>query len=537
MEEGFLQLSECINEVERNRKYKQGSNNENSQATCTAITNRYELSIAIQRSNVFESAKKRFEKSRVKATRAFNNRDLSLEYRIFAVYVKVIAQIFECPENPTTAINLCLSYITKLHELDGVREMFSVSISGGLRAMLDKSQRMENMKSVILLNHHLYQFIARINNNHDHLSTWPSIEIGKEKIFNPMCDWYKVFTPESWGEVLIHSSKEMEKMKATMFQILEEMTKNEHVKTLPSSVEGTKNSGKEDILIAGGYSQATLKSVEIFSWKEEKWFNIASMKNEHWLASSFIYNDNLFVVGGSGSKSTETLNLKQLPLTWKTFPGELPYDCYAHQTVVYKQQILYIGGFNEDKRTASDLISKLQITGATSCVLKELCYLPEPREYHGAEVVDDKIFIFGGMGRDNNILSSVLEFSSPLKCNKRPPLPYSLFGMATVRWKDQVVLLGGYNGREVLNSVVMYDSKTGQTTLLPSMLENRTRCCAVITDDTIVVMGGLNDKVEGLKSVECFKIGSSSSWTYLPSMSQPRFGAITEILPFGQKYI
>ena len=75
MEEGFLQLSECINEVERNRKYKQGSNNENSQATCTAITNRYELSIAIQRSNVFESAKKRFEKSRVKATRAFNNRD------------------------------------------------------------------------------------------------------------------------------------------------------------------------------------------------------------------------------------------------------------------------------------------------------------------------------------------------------------------------------------------------------------------------------------------------------------------------------
>ncbi|XP_046841991.1 uncharacterized protein LOC124436108 [Xenia sp. Carnegie-2017] len=108
--------------------------------------------------------------------------------------------------------------------------------------------------------------------------------------------------------------------------------------------------------------------------------------------------------------------------------------------------------------------------------------------------------------------------------------------MATVRWRDQVVLLGGNDGREALNSVVMYDINNGKITFLPSMLEKRYGCCAVITDDTIIVMGGVNDKGEYLKSVECLKMGSNFSWTYLPSMKKPRSQAIAEVLPFGPKY-
>ncbi|XP_046856551.1 uncharacterized protein LOC124449641 [Xenia sp. Carnegie-2017] len=41
-----------------------------------------------------------------------------------------------------------------------------------------------------------------------------------------------------------------------------------------------------------------------------------------------------------------------------------------------------------------------------------------------------------------------------------PPLPHPLTEMATVQWRDQVVLLGGYGDEGKLNSVIMYDSKT-----------------------------------------------------------------------------
>ncbi|XP_046864567.1 spermatocyte protein spe-26-like isoform X2 [Xenia sp. Carnegie-2017] len=333
-------------------------------------------------------------------------------------------------------------------------------------------------------------------------------------------------------------TKEMKEMKTMMFQMLEKMNINEqHVQTLTSSIEMVMNSVKCDILIAGGNLGDSSKSAEIFSWKEEKWFNIASRENEHRWPSSFIYNDNLFVVGGMDCKSMETLNIKQFPLTWRKFPTKLPYDCEGHQTVVYKQQIFLIGGYIGGKGK-SDLISEIKITGTTSHAVKELCHMPEPRYGHGAVVVDDKVLIFGGEGKDRKVLSSVLEFDPrTLTFKEMPPLPHPLYGMATVQWRDQVVLLGGWDGRKRLNSVIMYDTKTGKITVLPSMLEKRSCCCAVITDDTIVVMGGLNDKGNYLNSVECFKMGCSSSWKYLPSMNEPRHLSIAEVLPFGQKYV
>ncbi len=86
-----------------------------------------------------------------------------------------------------------------------------------------------------------------------------------------------------------------------------------------------------------------------------------------------------------------------------------------------------------------------------------------------------------------------------------PPLPRPLIRIATVRWRDQVVVLGGRDkDGQVLNDVFMYDCKSGKTTALPSMLEKRYGCRAVITGDIIVVMGGMNEKIESLSSVECF---------------------------------
>ena len=108
--------------------------------------------------------------------------------------------------------------------------------------------------------------------------------------------------------------------------------------------------------------------------------------------------------------------------------------------------------------------------------------------------------------------------------------------MATVRWRDQVVVLGGRDeDGQVLNDVFMYDCKTGKITALPSMLEKRFDCCAVITGITIVVMGGEND-INFLSSVECFTMGGST-WKYLPSMNEKRSAAVAELLPSTRKCV
>jgi hypothetical protein len=259
------------------------------------------------------------------------------------------------------------------------------------------------------------------------------------------------------------------------------------------------------------------------------------MNDDHEGASSFIYKDQFFVVGGESSKAIETLNLDELPLKWTKFLGELAYKCYGHQTVVYQQSVIHIGGFQSGKGW-SNVISELQLT--SPCIMKELCQMPQLRACHGAEVFEDKVLILGGYSPGIKTTDNVLEFDPKMnECKEMPKLPFALNTMATVRWRDEVVVLGGCDkDDQVLNDVFMYNSKTGKTTALPSMLEKRDGCCAVITGNTIVVLGGQNEKYEDLSSVECFTMGSST-WEYLPAMNKPRFKAVAEVLPSTRKYV
>jgi F0F1-type ATP synthase membrane subunit b/b' len=331
-------------------------------------------------------------------------------------------------------------------------------------------------------------------------------------------------------------NKDVDEVKVMMIQMLEKFNMLELLNKLPSPTEGMLNTPREDILIAGGYggfSSRPGKSTEIYSWEKNGWFEVSPMNDDHEGASSFIYKDQFFVVGGN-SKAIETLNLDELPLKWTKFLGKLSYKCDDHQTVVYQQSVIHIGGYNHGKGW-SIVISELQLT--SPCIMKELCQMSEPRGYHGAEVFEDKVMILGGFNSVNTT-DSVLEFDPKRnECKEMPKLPSALCEMATVRWRDEVVVLGGRDtDDQVLNDVFMYNSKTGKTTVLPSMLEKRYGCCAVITGNTIVVMGGVNEKDEYLSSVECFTMGGST-WEYLPAMNNARSGAVAEVLPSTRKYV
>ena len=334
-------------------------------------------------------------------------------------------------------------------------------------------------------------------------------------------------------ENLSKVNKDVDEVKVMMSQMLEKFNMLELLSKLPSPTEGMFNTPREDILIAG--SLGVGHRAEIFSWEKNGWYEISQMNERHVGASSFIYNDQLFVVGGMCTKTIESLDLNELPLKWMEFSDELPYESYYHQTVVCKQRVIHIGGYNNDMNKRSNVISELQLT--SPCTLKELCQMPQPRDCHGAQAFEDKVLILGGNDDDDDdVLDSVLEFDPEKnECKELLSLPHPIKEMATVRWRDQVVVLGGRDeDDQVLNDVFMYDCKTGKITVLPSMLEKRRDCCAVITGNTIVVMGGCNDV--SLSSVECFTMGGST-WKYLPSMNKKRFEAVAEVLPSTRKCV
>ena len=107
------------------------------------------------------------------------------------------------------------------------------------------------------------------------------------------------------------------------------------------------------------------------------------------------------------------------------------------------------------------------------------------------------------------------------------PVPYKVTRMACVVYNDNIIIIGGEDDcRRPLDDVTMFNITTQKYKKLPSMLEKRVGCAAVIMGDTIVVMGGgrrnrKNCMTAQLRSVERFVIGEDA-WHELPEMNVAR---------------
>ena len=110
-----------------------------------------------------ESVKDRFKRAREEATHAFCNEALSIQERIFAAKLRVVSEILECLESPDTAVTSCVLFLGKLHDLPSVREIFSVYLGRRVKSMVGKAARTENVKSIMMINCVLYQFVLKFS--------------------------------------------------------------------------------------------------------------------------------------------------------------------------------------------------------------------------------------------------------------------------------------------------------------------------------------------------------------------------------------
>ena len=323
--------------------------------------------------------------------------------------------------------------------------------------------------------------------------------------------------------------EDVDQLKAMMFQVFEKLTFLENTIQISSAINHASNTSMEDILVAGGKDRIGkhLKSVERFSWKSNVWDIVPPMDNGRAGAISFVYENQLFVAGGCDSDVIEVMELNQNELKWKEFAATLPHNCKRLFSVVYQNRAIIF--CTSEDFDSMDTCVELSLAEPYTC--RERCTVPEPvRKGYRLVAFEHKVLIFGGKNGDR-ILNNVLEFDlTTNKFKDMPPLPCALHEMATVRWGDQAVLIGGLNENGYTNKVYMYNSKSGQTTKLPPMTEERAGCCAVITGNTIVVMGGKGRKTYRLSSVEAFTLGGYS-WRRLPAMNDIRSLPAAVVLP------
>ena len=299
-----------------------------------------------------------------------------------------------------------------------------------------------------------------------------------------------------------------------------------------SKVDG-KNSELARIIIAAGWNgQRSTSSVEMFSFVDETWTLLQPIKEARLGASSVVYNNHVFLLGGFGpsgaTKSIEILSLNAVhadPTSkWESILAELPYQLWKHCSVFYKERLIVVGGYDESKRASSDSIIEISLDPPYNSKL--LAVLPETRWYHGVALFGNKILILGGKvdwHSDRNLVSVLLYDITKNECQELAPLPYPVSDMATVKLDDDnVILAGGCDSNEQpLKKVILYNIKSQKSLRLPDMKYNRAGCVGVGIQGTVVVMGGKDEKEQKLKSVECFRF-DRYTWEELPEMHEAR---------------
>ena len=283
-----------------------------------------------------------------------------------------------------------------------------------------------------------------------------------------------------------------------------------------------------NVVIAGGYGTQALNSVEMFRWPEKSWSPLQPMTKSRHAASSFVFKNQIMVAGGvsrSGpSNKMERIDIRPVMgrQRWSNCPARLPVKLHGYTSSVYNERLITTGGYDSDERVYTDSIHELLLTPPyTPNVLSRM---PEPVAFHGAQLFNDKIIIMGGRKKLTSDSSDhVLTYDiAKNECTKMSPLPFAVSEMATVRWRDSVIVLGGADKNDqALSTVVIYNVETGKCHMLPEMKCKRKACTAVVSQNTVVVMGGRDEQRKILNSAEYFSF-DCYSWTDLPPLNEPR---------------
>ena len=302
-----------------------------------------------------------------------------------------------------------------------------------------------------------------------------------------------------------------------------------NIKENARKVRNAPSCDRENIIVAGGREN---DFVEMFNWRERTWSPLQSMPKRRYGATSLVHNNQVIIAGGDCAWSGSVDDMIRLNVDphpdlsthWSEFPVKLPAKLANHSSVLYDDKLIVTGGY--DGNAASDKIHEVQVVPPYT--VKTLSKMPESRTNHCTEIFDESLLILGGttsgLCRDN--LSSVVRYDIKNNvCKQLKALPYEVCLMPTVRWRDNVVVIGGLDKHgNILNTVMMYNVKTQQSHMLPPMRCKRCGCTAVVVGNNIVVLGGLGERgrLNSLKSVECFNF-ERYTWQELPEMSEARY--------------
>ena len=300
--------------------------------------------------------------------------------------------------------------------------------------------------------------------------------------------------------------------------------------SLNQAVISQKSNASSSVVIAGGSNDGkTLQSVESFSLLTGLWSEEKAMEANVCEASSALYHDQMLVSGGrrSSGVSDEIMrrNIRIKSGQWARLAVPLRTKLRGHCCVVYKDSLYCIGGCLENG-VVSHEIRVVQLVPPYAS--RFLAWLPDGMVHHSARLFDDRIVIVGRVQSSWSYRSRLCNvFIYDISKNRlkqlAPVVSAAVQEMATVRWGDNIIIIGGIDvHHKPLKTVVMYNIRTQFTDVLPDMKDARRGCVAAVLGNSILAIGGATHGLTSLNTVECFDF-TRFTWKELSPMNEARY--------------
>lgn len=190
-------------------------------------------------------------------------------------------------------------------------------------------------------------------------------------------------------------------------------------------------------------------------------------------------------------------------------------SCSAFDVESSSTQKPIFGGFE-----ASNCLDDVQVVDTAMWKCRKLGKkLPKIKNSIVVEVKDGEFLMFGGWEDEQRTTKAIRRVTfnkdfTDYTVDFAGFLPYPVEGHSCVRVGSSVLLIGGFDGCFVLDTIIKYDLETRKMEILPTKLHEKreNHVSAVLSDKYLVVAGGWNSR-KSLDDVEVLEISEELKLT------------------------
>ncbi|PEG32973.1 hypothetical protein CQY20_33325 [Mycolicibacterium agri] len=281
----------------------------------------------------------------------------------------------------------------------------------------------------------------------------------------------------------------------------------------------------EKLVYAVGGNDGTfdVMAVEVYDPAADTWTSLPPLPQPRSDFGVAIADGRLVAVGGKSGqqvlKSVAALDLSAS--TWSDLP-DMASPRHGLGVAAVGRSVYAIGGSTgpgDGQVTSSAEALKLAARRPQPVTeWRALPDAPTPRLMMAWAVVDDKIWIAGGMRHGETL--DVVETYDPQTGDwqQQPSLPVPLHHATAAAYRGQMVVLGGTTENLAEASNKVFTLRDGKWEELPPLKYARAAAAATAIGDKLVVVGGQNEK----QLVAPTEVFDGKSWTEAADMPTPR---------------